>query len=228
MALRCTLIKRFVNCCVGSSAHAEPGSVWAVVKAAKKKKKASHLNIKYSVCHMSISRARVGNTRFLLWVLFWNTEQKKKEKKKQFLQNNNQHLKRSSVFKSRHLSFACSYLCRSGSLWAISAPSVPMLYQTCSINLTGHLICSSQSTCSALDKNTLFVSTCRHIPVLYRLPGIQFVPQKMSRAILNLISGWDGTPCLLNEDLWLPCNRCEIHPCLSEFLRGGRGFKGSR
>lgn len=54
---------------VGSSARAEPGSVWAAVKVEKKEKKAQlllYLNIKYLVCTMSISRAWVGNTRSLL------------------------------------------------------------------------------------------------------------------------------------------------------------------
>lgn len=75
-------------------------------------------------------------------------------------------------------------------------PSLTMLYQTLSINLTGHLICSSQST----STHFFLVSTYRHIPAVYRLLGIQFVPQKCpgqfwswSAGEMGLLASWKKT-----------------------------------
>lgn len=102
-----------------------------------------------------------------------------------------------------------------------------MLYQTWSINFTGHLICSSQSTCRDPEEEKHLFVPQTHACAL-QIAKDSICATEMSRAILNPISDWDGTACLLNEDLWLPRNSCQIHPCLFEFLREGRRFQRKR
>ena len=67
-----------------------------------------------------------------------------------------------------------------------------MLYQAWSINLASPLSSAALSQRAGLLKNTVFIFTFRHIPVVYRLPVIQFVPQKCAA---------DGTLCLQIEGL---------------------------
>lgn len=103
----------------------------------------------------------------------------------------------------------------------------PMLYQPRSINLTVHLICFSQSTRLALEKHLfssslsdtfLRFSDCQGLGLCWRNVPYNFEPNQRVR--------WDSASW--KEDLWLPCNSCENHPCQFELLQGGRGFKGNR
>lgn len=70
----------------------------------------------------------------------------------------------------------------------------PMLYQPRSINLTVHLICFSQSTRSArLLKNTFFPLHFQTHSCGFQIVRDWICAAEMSRTILNLINGWDGT-----------------------------------
>lgn len=153
----------------------------------------------------------------------------KERSEKLFLKNNNQPIKHTTVFKSRHLSIACSYLCCAGSFWTISTPFSPCCIRFC--QLTWLAISSaplSQRVCPSKKPHLFSRFHLQTHSCGLQIARDSICATEMSRAILILIGGWDGTLCLLKEDLWLPCNSCKIHSCLSEFLRGGRGFKGSR
>lgn len=104
------------------------------------------------------------------------------------------------------------------------SPAIPTALSPCYIRL-GQLTwpavsSASLSQCALLLENTFFIFQTHSCGLQIARDSIWAT--EMSRAILELISEWDGTAAS-----WLPCNSCKNHPCQSELLCWGRGFKGS-
>lgn len=152
-------------------------------------------NIKCSVYQMSISRARVGNTRSVL-ESYSDTLANGSEK------DNGSTKTTTAAYWEADIHPSPVLLCVIQGLSRLFLPRcVSVLCQTRAIKLTGHLIWFSQSLWAALEEH-LFRLHFRARSCGLQIARDSICATEMSRAILNLISGWDGTLCLLKGNLW--------------------------
>ncbi len=116
-------------------------------------------------------KTKSGQHKVPSWV-FFDTHANRAGKHSCSSKNKNQR-----ALKSRDSSISCSSLCYSGYFWAISTTLSPCYIRLG--QLTWPAISSASfSQCVRFLKTTFFIFTFRHNPAVYRLPGIQFVPQK--------------------------------------------------
>lgn len=179
------------------------------------------LNTKYSGMHHVNFKSLSGQQKVPSWALFWYTC-KQSRRKLLFYQNQQAPcVKKQRLIYSLFLFvlfrvFLC-YFCHSVS---------PCYFRLGQLNWPA-ISSASFSQHDRLLKNTFFHLTFRHIPVVYRLPGIQFVLQKC------LVQFWTWSA----GEMWLSASWKKTSDCFEIAVRiilvnlncwEERGFKGSR